>query len=380
LGSLADLQIGSSGTDTATYEYQDSDYGDTRVVMVVMSDLAYEDIGEQGSPSIRQQVNAGIAAAELAVGQAFPLTLPPISPGGTNDGIDLNDLSGLLRDYPGLEFQTVPAYLYINGPERIFQGGNVSYTLNFEDGSHTLASFTNTVVPLALPGLPASVPLSPRPEPFDMAFVFNNAPPNLKATIAFAVGEITINSLEELRAFAADLQTPLTANLVLLLPFRFTVNNEKAPRGIPVFAGPELDPAAPADSPPNPAIGLIENGGDLLGRDGSGEGAMEDIMENLQSLVMEASIVNNLGINGYIKMLPAMPESYDPNAGELGRIKLSGTSSISIPKDKLETLPFSPALEIYLDGAFDIKRDLPPEGAMTMNMAIILRTTIDVTF
>jgi hypothetical protein len=40
----------------------------------------------------------------------------------------------------------------------------------------------------------------------------------------------------------------------------------------------------------------------------------------------------------------------------------------------------SPALEIYLDGDFDIKRSLPPEGAMTITMAVTLQTNIDMTF
>jgi hypothetical protein len=147
-----------------------------------------------------------------------------------------------------------------------------------------------------------------------------------------------------------------------------------APNGIPVFAGPD----DPSNTLPNPAMELVENGGDLLGRDG--DGSMDDIVENLESLIMEASVVNNLGINGYIKMLPAMPPSYNPNADELGRISLSGKSAVTIPKAKLETPPFSPVLEIYLEGDFDIKRSLPPEGAMTMNLGIVLRTGIDKTF
>jgi hypothetical protein len=374
LGKLTNLDItpGSGSGTTLIYDYQGPEYGDTRVVMVVMKELVNVDIGGMGSPTIGGTVTTGITLAEAAavLGQPFPpVSLPAVSPSpGTNDNIDLSDLFNLLNEYDGLEFRSVPAYLYIDGPARIFQGGNVSYTLKFDDGSITPSSFTNTVVPLPLPGNFSSGILSPKPTALEMAGVFNGKPSSLKAEIDFTIGAITINSLDELRAFAADLRTPLSANLVLLLPFQFSASSP-----IPVFAGPD-DSSNPN---PNPAIKLMDS--DLLGRDG--EGAMDDMTENLQSLTMELSIVNNLGINGYIKMLKAMPTPASPSPAELeGTISLSGKSSITIPKATLETVPFSPALEIYLDGDFDIKRSLPPEGAMTMNMAIILRTAIDMTF
>jgi hypothetical protein len=326
-----------------------------------------------------------IDAVELAatIGSPFPFTLPltiPSGPGSNN--IDLSDLfggGGVLNDYPGLEFRSVPAYLYVNGPARLFQNGNVSMKLEFKDSSSSLlASFDKTVAPLVLPSLPPSGTLSPKPAALPLAGIFNQQPDGLTAAIDFTVGTITLNSLSELRAFADELRTPLTAHLVLLLPFQFTASSP-----IPVLAGP--DPAnPPANSPPNPAIALVDGGADLLGRGSGGDGAMEDIMENLQSLGMEISIVNNLGINGYIKMLPKMPIVYDPavnpTAEGLGTIKLSGKSTVTIPRDKLEDVPFSPALEIYLNGDFDIKRSLPTEGAMTMSMAVILRTDIDMTF
>jgi hypothetical protein len=390
LGQLTSLDIGSNDTNTLIYDYQGPEYDDTRVIMVAM-EVASVDIGGTGTPkTVNTMVAEAIALAEAAekAGLPFPpVSLPLPIPQGTNDGIDLSSLlgsGGVLKDYLGLEFRSVPAYLYINGPARIFQGGNVLITLEFKDGSNTPqgSPYKGTVVPTAFPSLPATPgavvkSLSPKSGvSFELKDVFNGQSVGLKVEMGFAIGDITLNNLNELRAFARDLQIPLTAHLILLLPFQFTVNKTKAPNGIPVFAGPSANPIGT-----EPAMALIEGGGDLLGRDtGGGDGTMDDIMENLQSLSLEVSIVNNLGINGSIKMLKEMPTTTNPDPGEVGKINLSGKSAITINKSDLEPPPFSPALEIYLDGDFDIKRSLPPEGAMTMDMAVILRTNIDMTF
>jgi hypothetical protein len=392
---LTNLEIGSSG-DALVYDYQGPEYGDTRAMMVVMKDLANHDFA-----SVADGLDVAIHAEELTPGiTPFPYPVPSLSiPTGSNDGINLSNLfgsggsGGVLDDYPGLEFRSVPAYLYIDGPARIFQNGNVSIELRFTDDADVdRGSREGVVDPVALPSFPEAPgpvekTLSPKPGvPIELKDIFNEQPTGLKANIDFHVGDITIGSLNELRDFAGDLRsTPLSAHLVLLLPFQFTVNKEKTPGGggIPVFAGQDFgDSPPPANSPPNPAMELISGGGDLLGRGGGGEeDTMEDIVENIKSLSLEATVENNLGINGYIKMLREMPSPANPNPPELeGRINLSGTSDLTITKADLDTVPFSPALEIYLDGDFDIKRSLPKDGAMTMTMAVILRTDIDKTF
>jgi hypothetical protein len=369
------------------YDYRGPEYEDTRVVMVVMKDLVNQDFD-----SVAAGLDALVQAAEQVPGAVtFPQPVSfPASPPGTNDGIDLGNLfgsggsGGVLDDYPGLEFRSVPAYLYINGPARIFQNGNVSIDLAFIDSNNNSkgSPYAGAVDPVALPDLPPAPgpvekTLSPKSGTvIELAGIFNGKPDGLKAQLDFTVGPVTINSLNELRDFAAQLRTPLSAHLVILLPFQFTVNKTTAPDGIPVFAGPSANPIGT-----DPAMELIPGGGDLLGRDsGDEDGTMADIMENLRSLSLEASVTNNLGINGYVKMLREMPGSANATTPELGRINLSGSSGLTIDKKDMETVPFSPALEIYLDGDFDIKRSLPPEGAMTMTMAVILRTSIDTTF
>jgi hypothetical protein len=389
LGQLTDLEIGSSG-DALVYDYRGPEYGDTRVVMVVMKDLVNESFA-----TVADGLDVLIQGEEQAPGFIpFPHKVDlPVSP-GSNDGINLAGLfgtggsGGVLKDYPGLEFRSIPAYLYIDGPARIFQNGNVSIGLIFIDDTDADVGspyHDEGVDPVALPGFPAApapveTTLSPKPGAFiELKDIFNdpNPPSGLKAQIDFTVGDITIGSLDELRGFAADLRsTPLSAHLVLLLPFQFTAADP-----IPVFAGPPVDPSDPNPAEaPNPAMELISGGGDLLGRDGGGEGTMEDIMESVKSLSLETNVVNNLGINGYVMMLREMPSAANPKPPEVGQINLSGTSSLTIAKADLDAVPFSPALEIYLNGDFDIKRSLPEEGAMTMTMAVILRTDVDMTF
>jgi hypothetical protein len=187
------------------------------------------------------------------------------------------------------------------------------------------------------------------------------------------VGTIQIPH-SELAAFAQDLRTPLIAHLVLFLPFQFSTATP-----IPVYAGPDYGDSPPPEAPPNPAM-EIKKGEDLLGRsDDDSGGVMKDI--DIRSITMDISVINNLGINGFINMLGKMPvDPPDPTNTPLGKIYLSGKSTVQIPKDKL-TPPFSPVLEIYLDGDFDISRSpLPTEGAMTMDINVTVQTAIDMTF
>jgi hypothetical protein len=379
LGKLADLPINSSDPNTVIYDYRGEEYGDTRVVMAVMRDLANEDFSSSAD-ALDALVNSGGPGS-------FPYPVSGLAiPPGTSGKIDLGGLfgaGGVLKDYPGLKFRSVPAYLYITGPATVL--ANSTVTLKFQNGGGTAlpgSGYNGKVYPLALPGFPAApgpvtAALARSNMVLELKEIFNNPnpPADLKAQLDFAVGTISIGNSEELRAFAGELRTPLTAHLVLLLPFQFTAS---AP--IPVFAGPDLGATPPpAGYPPNPAM-KISDSGDLLGRDGAGNGTMDKVVNNLQAFIMEVAIVNNLGINGYIKMLPGVPGTYDPTIEGLGEnIGLSGTSSISIAKDKLG-YPFSPALEIYLDGDFDIKRSSPPGEAMAVNLGIILRTSVEKTF
>jgi hypothetical protein len=362
LGGLDDLttnlDIDSSDSNTLVYDYQGPEYGGTKVIMVVMKLI------EQSFESLVPGLNILLPAPYTTPKNMFAGT--PAPPG---NNIDLSKLLGVLEDYPGLEFRSVPAYLYISGPARFFQDDNVHIELKFKDSSpKTLKTYDGAVEPLALPDLPAA----PGPVTFTLPKpgmvipledIFNAAPAALKVEFGFDIGQITIKDSEEHSKFIDQLKkSPLTAHLVLLLPFQF-----RAAKPIPVLDGSD-------------AMELVKGGGDLLGR-GSGGDSMDEIMKNLGAISIETTVVNNLGINGYALMLKEMPtESLPPDAPlpkELGKINLSGKSMLTITKADLGEEYFSPVLEIYLEGDFDIP--LPEEGAMTMSMAMILRTDIDMT-
>jgi hypothetical protein len=362
LDALTNLTIpGSMGTDI--YDYQGPEYGETRVVMVVMENLLPAPYDFSALQTTLSGLPAGFGS--------FATPLITESPAGAS-GIDLSGLfSSVLDDYPGLQFRSVPAYIYVDGPARLFAGGNVSINFEFYDGVTQItagvpgpvAVSKNTLPSLSAPPGPIST-LSPKPQAIDLAEILNQSPDDLKIKVGFTIGSITVTE-SQLPSFLAELSTDLTAHLILLLPFQFTTA-----ASIPVFAGP-------TGSLPNPAMELVPGGGDLLGRTGSGDG-LEDIFNNLKALGLEVTVENNLGINGHVSMLEAMPTgpSPNPNPAELGQIKLSGKSTIFIPKDKL-AYPFSPALEIYLEGDFDIKRSLGGADALKMNMGAILKTDID---
>jgi hypothetical protein len=307
--------------------------------------------------------------------------------GGSNT-IDLSNLlgaTGMVNNYPGLMLRSVPVYIYVDGPSTLFRDGNVAIDLVFDDPANTpphLLSEHKPVTATAFPNLPAATTspapltvvstLSPKsPVSLDLAGIFNQNPEGLEAGLALSISPAISIPKNKLRAFAAELRsTHLTAHLILLLPFQFTADKTLAPNGIPVFAGP-------TGSLPSPAIELSPSG-DLLGRTGSG-GGLDEILDQLKALGLEVTVENNLGINGYASLLDVMPDGLNIPV-ELGKIKLSGKSTVMIPQAKL-TAPFSPALAVYLEGDFDIKRSLPGgvtlDKAIKMNMGVILKTDID---
>ncbi|MDR3249301.1 MAG: hypothetical protein LBT39_11005 [Treponema sp.] len=380
LAQLTNLSIPPGGIGTDIYDYQGPEYGETRVVMAVMRDLALYDFTD--AANALDLVLAAIPDPAMRPDLTFPAAgdyaLPP--PSTEDGGIDLSGLfTDIFDEYPGLEFRSIPAYLYVDGPARLFAGGNVRIDFEFYDGATQITSGVPgqvTVSKTALPVLPSPPgpiqTLSPRPQAIDLAGILNQSPDDLTVKVGFTIGTIQVPK-NQLASFAAELRTPLAAHLVILLPFQLTAT---AP--IPVFAGPT------GGSPPNPAMELISGGKDLLGRSSGTDGAMEDILDNLASLTMQIKLVNNLGINGYIVMLDEMPTDLpaarpplDPH--ELGKINLSGKSSVTITKDRLDTVPFSPALEVFLDGDFDIKRSFSGP-ALSSTIGIILKTDIDTTF
>jgi hypothetical protein len=401
LGELMDIDI-PVGANIDVYDYQGKEYGDTRVLMMVMKDLVDVDFTTFAGfiDALADLDDADPTGLAVPAVVDFPPSgniagvAPPAMPGlnGDSDEIDLSGLlgvGGMVNDYPGLMLRSVPVYIYVNGPPTLLKDGDVTIDLEFNDPivspspASPLLSEQKTVTATVFPNLPvAATPpgvvsaFSPKsPISLDLKDIFNQQPEGLEVSLELNIspGAISIPK-NKLRAFAAELRNNnLTAHLILLLPFQFTVDKTTAPDGIAVFAGPTGTPTGP-----NPAIELVTGGADLLGRTGSGDG-LEEILEQLKALGLEVTVENNLGINGYVSMLDVMPDGVN-TPEPLGKIKLSGKSTVMIPSDKLG-IPFSPALEVYLEGDFDIKRSLPGgvtlDKALKMTMGAILKTDID---
>jgi hypothetical protein len=295
-----------------------------------------------------------------------------------------------LGKYRGLKFRSVPAYVYVSGPDRIFENGNVTVSIGALNGDDHAAVLPGAdllskqpVDPREFPVFPASgnIPmtgtLSPKPETrFDLKDILNqdNPPEKLDFEYEISIGNITAK-YDDLPAIGEDFRgKPLSAILVLVLPFQFIAGED-----IPVLSEKNTDPDTGA-------IHLLEEGGDLFGRgsaDDEGEGSVKDILERMQSLVIHVNIENNLGLAGYAPVYSARPNPGDPNENLLGRMNLSGSSSIAVSKSRA-VYPFNIWVEMYLGEGqeFDIKRQAkgPAVPPLKLSLAVVIKTRIDETF
>jgi hypothetical protein len=222
-----------------------------------------------------------------------------------------------------------------------------------------------------------TTPLSPKPETrFDLKDILNqdNPPEKLDFEYEINIGNIRVK-YDELSAIREDFQkTPLSAVLVLVLPFRFTVV-----RDVPVLSEKNADPDAGA-------IHVLEEGQDLFGRnsaDDESESAAKDMLKRMQSIVIRISVENNLGLTGYAPVYGARPNPDDPKENLLGRTELSGSSSIAV--SKLQAVyPFNIWFEMYLGEGqnFDIKRQAEDPAVLPLkfSLEIVVKTRINETF
>jgi hypothetical protein len=299
----------------------------------------------------------------------FPTTMKITPPSMTNkkeDGtfdpeinVDMANLTSVLQQYGdgGLEFDKLPAYIYVNGPSVLLSGGPLQMTLEAlkldETGkvignSEQLISPNDPVVFCPLPDFPESdgelIPvmpnqLSPTPETkFDLAALINACPQKLGFQYTIKSGEISITRQEY-----ADLKKEsLSLDMVLIIPLKFNIKEE-----IPVLAG-EGEKGDDGVGFAGPAISISDT--DLFGRGGADdEGSMGEVFKRLQSIALDVTVINDLGLNGYARMING--------DSTLGTLKLSGKSTIQMTRKQVETLPFSPKVAVYLSkGILAIKR------------------------
>ncbi|MDR2094949.1 MAG: hypothetical protein LBP76_05450 [Treponema sp.] len=380
LAGLADSKpaLSPDNKEIALYDFQ-GEYGDTRAFIIRMK-LMEKNLGtvlDNPSPA-----PPGITPPDIKI-DFEKAGISPID--GTKKGFELKDIQKILGEYEGLKFRSVPVYLYIQGPDRIFKNGNVTASITALDGTDNSAPLPDAellsnqpVSPHAFPVFPDSDDepmlgtLSPKPETrFDLKDILNqdSPPAGLDFKYKINIGNITIK-YDELPAIREDFKTPLSAILVLVLPYQFTAGQD-----IPILAEKNTDPDAKA-------IHLLDEGKDLFGRnsaDDESESTTKDMLERMQSLVIQVNVENNLGLAGYAPVYGARPDT-DRAKKPLGRMPLSGPSSIAIPKSEVG-YPFNIWVEIYLEEGqdFDIKRPgkdsaVPP---LKFSLGIVVKTRIN---
>jgi hypothetical protein len=357
------------------------------------------------------ELSYSIAPSNLPDGIEMPATptVPDIDPitiqldsieGETESGIDLSSIQNVLGDYDGLKFRSIPVYLYVSGPDKIFTNdegeSNVTISITAVDksGSTDTDAGTNTelmedtelltdatVNSQEFPEFPAEnesmKELSSKPKThFDLADILNldNPPSNLGFKYKIDIEPITVE-LTELETVKDDFtKNPLSVMLVVLLPLQFDVTKD-----VPILSEKNDDPDAKA-------IPFPEEGQDLFGRvseDDEGSASMKDILDILRSLRIDINIENNIGFAGYAPIYKGKPDTADEEKNRLGEISLSGLSSVSLSRSEI-AYPLNIWIEMYLGEGqnFEIKRLPEDTEALPLNLSlsITVETHIDKTF
>jgi hypothetical protein len=378
--------LSTDSEEIALYDFQ-GEYGNIRafIIRIKLMDMYLGTVLDNLPPS--PPALPGITPPDIEIDFAGA-GISPIM--GIRAGFGLKEIQNTLGKYKGLEFRSVPVYFYIQGPDRIFENGNITASIKALNGDNHAAALPNAdllskepVSPQAFPVFPDSedIPmtgtLSPKPKTsFDLKDILNqdNPPEKLDFEYEINIGNIKVK-YDDLPVIREDFQKiPLSAILVLVLPFRFSVG-----RDIPILSERNADPDAGA-------IHLLEEGKDFFGRnseDDESEGSVKDMLERMQSLVIQVNIENNLGLAGYAPVYSARPNPDDPKENLLGKMSLSGSSSIAVSKSKA-VYPFNIWVEMYLGEGqdFDIKRQVedPDILPLKLSLAIVVKTRINETF
>jgi hypothetical protein len=384
--------------EIASYDYLG--YGDTRAFIISLK-LAEINLKADLFPEAAPQVLSGMSNEVKPFGT---LDFSPTTPqkeitGDTGDGFDLSGMQNIL--YDGLKFRSIPVYLYVSGPSRIFtkdngDKDNVTVSVSafdkdnenkpLKEGSNEAGVVLLSgapVTPQEFPDFPESendsmkeLP-SPRPETFFyLTDILNldNPPKSLKFKYTINIGSITVK-LSDLPNVKDDFEkNPLSVMLVVLLPLQFDVTKD-----VPILSEKNDDPDAKA-------IHFLEEGQDLFGRvseDDEGSASMKDILEMLRSLRIDINIENNIGFAGYAPIYKGKPDTADEEKIRLGKISLSGLSSVSLSRSEI-AYPLNIWIEMYLKEGqgFEIKRlpDDTDELPLKLSLSITVETHIDKTF
>lgn len=254
-----------------------------------------------------------------------------------------------------LQFQKVPFYVYVNGPQQWFENENITMKLNTSYKVEAGETTTDLLYdgPLAAVPLPAKPPgqsYSPKTsisqlassvvqeEDMDLADVFNQAPEELGFDYDIGIGEYIVTP-----SMLTSDSIAFEAVMILVIPLAYTV-------------GEEIDLARDFNGFDMPDFG----DSDLLGREE--EGDTSQVFDFIKGIRLDVDVDNRLGLNGELRLYAN--KFIQEDGGEpLGSLELEGSTRLELGKNELsETFPFSPAFAICI-----------PEG----NELIIKRTIDD---
>lgn len=310
----------------------------------------------------------------------------------TDQRLSIASITEPLKDY-SLQFSTCNAYLYVDGPPTLFAksatdaGIELSFTIKaLDDADNELPKKyemdeRNKRLPrMACPDWPNGEPLTkvldPKPTPMPLADVLNQPGDNRRPVALSIDSSLTIPS-KEITIAEIEAHPALSVYMVLELPLEFDITDDFA---IPV------DPDA-EDEEARTKIVIAED--DLFGRTGnSGGGDIEDIINRLEYITIEAKAKNNLGLSGHLEL------NTSSSTPPLGTVKFEGASVIRINKETI--IPDPPVPEdfkfdlwarvmLLKGGKIKIKRQAdtggePPARPLEIALGVSIKLKLDEAF
>jgi hypothetical protein len=295
-------------------------------------------------------------------------TYPDLEAGGKP--MDVSSLKESL--FKGkLQFQTIPLYVYVNGPRPWFEDGNMrmnlalSYRRDAGDGEVQESLHQGPIDPVVLPGIqPKGTAYSPKTGVDKLSYsiqgdvgpVFNQYPKEMGFTYGLTIDHYRISP-----AMLKEEALVFEAAMVLVLPLTFTV-------------GEDIDLAEDMD------FALPDFGdADMLGREAAGAGSQ--VFDFVQGMSLELAVDNQLGLDGEIRLY-ANKLVREAQGEPLDTLGLTGKSSLELSREELRDIwPFSPAFDICIpqgrelvihrtvqDNPFSLKLSLSLAGSISQEI------------
>ncbi|MDR1955592.1 MAG: hypothetical protein LBQ30_01905 [Treponema sp.] len=323
---------------------------DGKITIDIAISMGFKDIVDTKAMTIKPGIIFHWTEAELNLGDDIPSSgsFPEESGGGK--GIDLAPLKTSLFNGK-LQFDTIPLYLYLDGPAPWFTNGNITLALSAASGEgeptplenkhETLTATSPPVFEATKTEYRPSKGLASLPSSFetdDLTAIFNAYPENLRFNYAIEIGKCIVNP-DMLKADRLGFK----AALVMALPLRFTITDD-------------IDVAEDMDGFAMPDFGTA----DMFGRESADASA--EAFDFIERISVDMTIHNALGLDGMVYLYANSQGKEAGKTAALGEISMTGVAgSVLLSREDLKkpaNYPFSPAFEIIIPQGteFSIKR------------------------